>query len=81
MRLIFPFYALSGFISLGYQVVWFRVFADWFGSTNLTFALVVCNFIGGLGIGALVSRPITFWLQRRLGTTDSLKTYGVLELL
>jgi hypothetical protein len=49
MPLILPFYALSGFVSLGYQVAWFRYFTDWFGSTNLTFALVVCSFIGGLG--------------------------------
>ena len=42
--------------ALGYQVPWFRIFGDWFGSTNLTFALVVCNFIGGLGCGALLSQ-------------------------
>ena len=38
-RILFA-YGVSGFVSLGYQVAWFRVFTDRFGSTNLTFALV-----------------------------------------
>lgn len=81
MLRVFLVYALSGFISLGYQVAWFRIFADRFGSTNLTFALVVCSFIGGLGAGALASKPVTGWVGRTLGRNDRLKTYGLVELL
>ena len=81
MRRVFPLYALSGFISLGYQVAWFRICIDWFGSTNLTFALVVCNFIGGLGCGALLSRRITRLLTDRTGIGDKLRLYGLIELL
>ena len=81
MRRVYFFYALSGFISLGYQVAWFRIFVDWFGSTNLTFALVICNFIGGLGCGALCSRRITRLLARRTGINDKLRLYGLLELM
>ena len=81
MRRVFPLYALSGFISLGYQVAWFRIFIDWFGSTNLTFALVVCNFIGGLGCGALLSQRITRLLTDRTGIGDKLRLYGLIELL
>ena len=81
MRRVFPLYALSGFISLGYQVAWFRIFVDWFGSTNLTFALVVCNFIGGLGCGALLSQRITRLLTDRTGIRDKLRLYGLIELL
>jgi hypothetical protein len=55
MYRVFVLYALSGFISLGYQVSWFRIVTDWFGSTNLSFALVICNFDGGLGAGVLLS--------------------------
>jgi predicted membrane-bound spermidine synthase len=61
---LFLLYAVSGFVSLGYQVAWFRIFTDWFGSTNLTFALVVCCFIGGLGFGALWSKPVANWIGR-----------------
>jgi spermidine synthase len=78
---VFLLYALSGFVSLGYQVAWFRIFTDWFGSTNLTFALVVCNFIGGLGLGALLSERVTNGLGRRLGLEDRLRLYGLLEIL
>jgi spermidine synthase len=78
---VFLVYALSGFVALGYQVVWFRLFPDWFGSTSLSFALVVCNFIGGLGAGSLASRPVTRWIARVAGITDDLRLYGILELL
>ena len=48
---LFLLYALSGFVSLGYQVAWLRIGVDLFGSTDLTFMLVLANFIGGLGAG------------------------------
>jgi spermidine synthase len=78
---VFLAYALSGFVALGYQVVWFRLFPDWFGSTSLSFALVVCNFIGGLGAGSLASRPVTKWIARVAGIADALRLYGTIELL
>lgn len=78
---VFLFYALSGFVSLGYQVAWFRIFTDWFGATNLTFALVVCNFIGGLGFGALFSERITRALVMKLRMPDRLHVYGLVEIL
>jgi spermidine synthase len=78
---IFLAYALSGFVALGYQVVWFRLFPDWFGSTSLSFALVVCNFIGGLGAGSLASRPVTRWISRVARIADALRLYGMIELL
>lgn len=81
MPRIFVFYAASGFISLAYQVAWFRIFFDWYGATNLVFALVVGSFVGGLGAGALVSRPITNFLIRHLRLDDRLRIYGVMELL
>jgi spermidine synthase len=78
---VFLAYALSGCVALGYQVVWFRVFPDWFGSTSLSFALVTCNFIGGLGAGSLVSRPVTQWIARVGRISDGLRLYGLIELL
>ena len=74
-------YCLSGFVSLAYQVCWFRFFVDELGSSNLTFVLVLVNFIGGLGIGALVSKSLAGWLAARFGTRDKLQTYGLIELL
>jgi len=79
-RILF-FYAASGFISLAYQVVWFRIIIDWYGSTNLAFALVICNFIGGLGAGALLSNRITNAVIRWSSLNDRLRVYGCIELL
>ena len=81
MAKIYLFYCLSGFVSLGYQVVWFRIYADRFGSTNLTFVLVLCNFILGLGAGALASRRLTDRLATALRVGDRLRIYGIVELL
>ncbi|MFQ5418138.1 MAG: hypothetical protein ACE5FL_14010, partial [Myxococcota bacterium] len=81
MTRVYLAYAVSGFVSLGYQVAWFRVFTDWFGSTNTTFALVVANFIGGLAVGALWSRPTTAALARLPGRWHGLRLYGLVELL
>lgn len=78
---VYALYGLSGLVSLGYQVAWFRIYVDQFGATNLTFALVLCNFIGGLGAGALASRPLSGWLARRLALSDPLRVYGVVEIL
>lgn len=78
---ILPFYAISGFVSLGYQVSWFRIITDWFGSTNLSFALVVCSFIGGLGVGSLLSSRISAVIRNRFGIIDRLRVYGIVELL
>ena len=72
LRVFLP-YALSGFVALGYQVVWFRLFPDWFGSISLSFALVVGNFIGGLGAGSLASGPMTKWIARVAGITNPLR--------
>ena len=78
---VFLAYAMSGFVALGYQVVWFRLFPDWFGSTSLSFAFVVCNFVGGLGAGSLASRPVTRWIAKVAGIADALRLYGMIELL
>lgn len=78
---VFALYCLSGFVSLGYQVAWFRIYVDQFGATNLTFALVLCNFTGGLGAGALLSRRLSRTLARWLQLTDYLRVYGVVEII
>ena len=73
--LVYGLYCLSGLVSLIYQAAWFRIFVDRFGSTTLTFVLVVTNFIGGLGLGALVGRRASAWLSARLGAAQRLRVY------
>lgn len=80
-RSLYLFYAVSGLIGLSYQTAWFRIFVDRFGSTNLTFVLVICNFIAGLGFGSLCSKWFTDRLGRLLSIRHALKLYGVIEIL
>jgi hypothetical protein len=64
MQRLLLFYALSGALSLGYQVVWMRHFVDRFGSSTFTFVLVVSCFIAGLSAGALASAPVARAVSR-----------------
>jgi spermidine synthase len=78
-----PVFALaftSGFVGLGYQVVWFRLDADRFGSTILTFLLVLVSFIGGLGLGSLASNRVARRLGRLAWLSDPLAVVGVIEI-
>lgn len=79
-RLVFLLYCFSGFLSLAYQVVWFRTYVDQFGATNLTFAVVLSNFILGLGAGGLASRAFTDRLARWFRMKDRLRLYGLVEI-
>ncbi len=81
MRILLLCYALSGLLSLGYQVVWLRHFVDRFGSSTFTFVLVICCFIAGLGAGALFSRPVSNALRRAMPRAGNLQIYGMFEIL
>lgn len=53
---------LTGFISLGYEVLWVRILSTYGLSTSQAFALIVAGFLLGFSIGAfLVSR----WIDLR----------------
>lgn len=81
MRPIHAIYAVSGLLSLGYQVAWFRIFEDQFGSSQRTFAFVLINFLGGLAAGSLASRAVSARLARPFGAADPVRIYGLVELL
>ena len=81
VRPLLYLYCLSGLVSLGYQIAWFRIYADRFGSSSLTFLLVLTCFIGGLGFGAIGSARVTAWIQRQLPQVTGLQVYGLVEIL
>ena len=61
----------TGFISLGYEVLWVRVLSTYGLSTSQAFALIVAGFLLGFAIGSyLLSRWIDRWpnLERLFGT-------------
>src|SRR5262245_17916040 len=71
---------LSGLIGLGYQVMWFRLYADRLGSSGLTFLLVLVAFIGGLGLGSFLSEGLAVVLARIPALRHPLALVGAIEL-
>jgi spermidine synthase len=55
-------YALSGFIALSLEVLWFRILGIVLKSTALTFGLLLSMYLTGLGVGSLAAR--TAWARR-----------------
>lgn len=56
--------AFSGFIALGYEIVWYRLFS-WASATNpKTFACLLGSYLAGLALGS-------YWAQRRCGLVRS----------
>ena len=73
-------YGVSGACALGYQVVWYHAFVDGLGAASTTFLVVLCAFIGGLGLGSASSSRF-FRLLARLTGGHGLRNYGLAELL
>lgn len=55
-------YALSGFIALALEVVWFRILGIVLKSTAVTFGLLLAMYLTGLGIGSLAGH--SRWARR-----------------
>jgi predicted membrane-bound spermidine synthase len=74
LRLWTVLYALSGFLALSLEVVWFRLVDVGVKSTAFTFGTVLCLYLLGLGAGSLVggsraarlARPLEAFLDYQL---------------
>jgi spermidine synthase len=59
MRFLVPFsffsFFLSGFSALIYELTWVRLLKNIFGSDSLALSTMLTVFIGGIGLGALIS--------------------------
>lgn len=72
--LIATSFFLSGFAALTYEIVWQRVLVRLLGATTVASAVIVCAFMAGLALGAL--------LGGRLGERrNKLITLAVVEVL
>ena len=64
----------SGATSLGYEVIWFKRFANVWGSSALAMAVVVASVLVGLGVGAFI-------VGRRVEKiTNPIRWYGWCEV-
>ncbi len=61
-------YALSGFIALSLEILWFRVMDVAVKSTAFTFGSVLCFYLLGLGLGSLIGGQLAPRWSRPLST-------------
>ncbi|MFQ5464737.1 MAG: fused MFS/spermidine synthase [Thermodesulfobacteriota bacterium] len=67
-------FALSGFCSLAYEVVWVRVLSNVFGPTTYSFSIILTTFLAGIASGSLVaSRLADRW-------KSLLNIFGLMEV-
>jgi spermidine synthase len=50
---------LSGFIALGFEILWFRVFSLASSDRAPAFALLLCTYLAGIAAGSLLSEKLT----------------------
>ena len=68
--------ALSGFLALGFEIVWFRVFSIASADRAPAFALLLATYLGGIAAGAYLSEKFT----QRSEPQIVLRTMGLLLL-
>lgn len=55
---------LTGFIALGFEIAWYRVFAVASSDRAPAFALLLCTYLAGIAAGSLISEKLVAWLGR-----------------
>ena len=57
-------YALSGFIALSLEIVWFRLLGVLQKSTSFTFPSLLAVYLGGLALGVMIGVPLARRVRR-----------------
>ena len=70
-------YACSGIAGLVYQIAWTRLLILYLGHTTAAVSTVTAAFMGGLGVGGVLSGRVASRLSRRV----ALRIYALLELV
>lgn len=53
-----PIYFAAGFVALGLEVVWLRFLGIINTNSSITFALSMCSYLSGMGLGSLILFPL-----------------------
>ena len=72
--LMLMLYALSGFCSLGYEVLWTRALMFNLGNDTYAFSLMLATFLLGLGVGSAV---LSRYVKR---FSNAIAVFGLLQL-
>jgi spermidine synthase len=74
-QLVLITFAVSGFVSFGLEIVWFRMLILLFRPTTYAFTVMLATVLGGIAVGSWIATPLT---SRRI---YPLATLAILELL
>jgi spermidine synthase len=64
MALLLPAFALSGFFSMGYEVLWTKAIAFFVSNTAYAFSAMLTTFLFGLGLGGVLAGAFARRLKR-----------------
>jgi len=73
--LILSAFAISGFVALGYEVIWTRILISYLGNSVYAFSTMLTTFLIGIALGSLVLSG--FVDKRRRLVTD----FGLIEIV
>jgi len=74
LRYVAAAYAVSGFVALGYELVWARILYIHTAHAVYSFSLMLAVYLFGLAVGSAMG---TWWIRRHQAT---LMQFGVLQL-
>jgi spermidine synthase len=74
-RAVLGVFIISGFVSLGLEVIWFRVLLLYLASTTYAFTIMLATVLAGIALGSLLVAPL---MRLRL---DWLKVLVAAELM
>lgn len=55
LRLVLLTFAVSGFVALGYEVLWTKAISFFAGNTSYAFSTMLTTFLCGLGVGSVIA--------------------------
>jgi spermidine synthase len=70
------YYAVSGFLALGYEVLWTRILVLHLGSSVYAYAIMLANFLLGISLGSFLCGK---WISRRDDQLEWL--FGCIQIL
>ncbi len=70
--------AMAGFVSLGYEIVWYRVYSFVTGGSPRCFSFVLGAFLGGIALGSLWSRRLCQKREHLLNVVAALVLFSTL---
>jgi spermidine synthase len=78
-RVILVTFAISGFVSFGLEIIWFRMLVILFRPTTYAFTMMLATVLAGIALGSLLAAPLS--RVRRLQPLTALAALEVLLAL